>query len=329
MPMTTSRPIDIDDHPVVRKRYLVATPTIDLVTQRIVKQIRQRNPGAILYGYPRFGKTSSIRYVIHYLNDTFPGAVCVNFRCETHKSGSEDSFLVALLTAVGHKEPMAGKISRKRHRLLEHICMLADRSGKDWIVFFADEAQKLQVIEYEWLRDLHDALELKGIRMITILVGQPQLLDQKSALRQSHNTQIVLRFMVTEIRFGGIISAEEVGACLDAYDTSCYPSDSAWTFTRFFYPHAYTAGMRLSSQAGALWKAFERAHKAANLGNHIEIPMAYFARAVEHALSEHCRHDSDSFGFSPAVWDEAVLESNYVLACEEIRLGLPLPEWRS
>lgn len=87
--------------------------------------------------------------------------------------------------------------------------------------------------------------------------------------------------------------------------------------------------MRLSSQAGALWKAFERAHKAANLGNHIEIPMAYFARAVEHALSEHCRHDSESFGFSPAIWDEAVLESNYVLACEEIRLGLPLPEWRS
>lgn len=329
MLLTAQRPIDIDDHPIVRKRYLVATPTIDLVTQRIVKQIKLRNPGAILYGYPRFGKTSSIRYVIHYLNEIFPGAVCVNFRCETHKSGSEDSFLIALLTAVGHKEPLAGKISRKRHRLLEHICMLADRSGKDWIVFFADEAQKLQVIEYEWLRDLHDALELKGIRMITILVGQPQLLDQKSALRKSMNTQIVLRFMVTEIRFGGIVSAEDVATCLAAYDASCYPPESAWTFTRFFYPQAFAAGMRLSTYAHALWKAFERAHKAANLGERIEIPMAYFARAVEHALSEHSTRDSDGFGFSPAIWDEAVLESNYVLACEEIRLGLPLPDWRS
>ena len=42
---------------------------------------------------------------------------------------------------------------------------------------------------------------------------------------------------------------------------------------------------------------------AASSRNHIEIPMTYFARAVEHGLSEHCRHDSDSFGFSPAIWD--------------------------
>lgn len=326
MTLTHRRPIDIEDHPIVRKRYLIATPTIDLVTQRVVKQIRQRNPGAILYGYPRFGKTSSIRYVIHYLNETFPGAVCINFRCETHKSGSEDSFMIALLTAVGHKEPLAGKVSRKRHRLLEHICMLADRCAKDWIVFFADEAQKLQVIEYEWLRDLHDALELKGIRMITILVGQPQLLDQKSALRHSQNTQIVLRFMVTEIRFGGIASLEDVVTCLDAYDQSCYPPDSGWSFTRFFYPRAYTAGLRLSKQANAVWKAFERAYKTAGMTAAIEIPMAYFARAVEHALSEHSGSDSDGFSFSPAIWDEAVKESNYVLACEEIKLGLPVPD---
>jgi hypothetical protein len=328
MTLGYQRPTDIDDHPIVRKRYLVPTPTIDLVTDRVVKQIRLRNPGAILYGYPRFGKTSSIRYVIHYLGEKFPGAVCVNFRCETHKSGSEDSFLIALLSAVGHKEPLAGKISRKRIRLLEYICMLADRSGKDWIVFFADEAQKLQVIEYEWLRDLHDALELKGIRMITILVGQPQLLDQKSALRHSKDTQIVLRFMVTEIRFGGISSPEDVATCLQAYDESCYPPDSAWTFTRFFYPRAHAAGLQLSTQATALWRAFERAHKTAAMSAPMEIPMAYFARAVEHALSEHSVSDSESFCFSMAIWDEAVLESNYVLACEEIKQGLPLPEWR-
>lgn len=206
--------------------------------------------------------------------------------------------------------------------------MLADRSGKDWIVFFADEAQKLQVIEYEWLRDLHDGLELKGIRMITILVGQPQLLDQKSALRKSQNTQIVLRFMVTEMRFGGLTSPEDLATCLAAYDESCYPAGSAWPFSRFFYPQAYAAGLRLEAQAVPLWRAFERAHRSAGLANHIEIPMAYFSRAVEHALSEHSKADNTEFTFSPSIWDEAVLESTYVLACEEIRLGLPLPEWR-
>lgn len=328
MLMSYQRPIAMDDHPIVRKRYLIGTPTIDVVTKRIIKQIRLRNPGAILYGYPRFGKTCSIRYAIQYLKEEFPQAVCINFRCETHKSGSEDSFLASLLAAVGHEEPLAGKISRKRIRLLEFTCMLADRSGRDWIVFFADEAQKLQVIEYEWLRDLHDALEMKGIRMITILVGQPQLLDQKSALRQSRNTQIVLRFMVTEMRFGGLQSPEDFATCLDAYDDICHPADTAWSFTRFFYPRAHAAGLRLSQHALPLWRAFESAHKTAGLGDRIEIPMAYFARAVEHALQEHFAADCDSFNFSPAIWEEAVDESTYLLACEEIRLGMPLPEWR-
>lgn len=328
MNMTFQRPIEIDDHPIIGKRYLVATPTIDAVTGRIVKQISLRSPGAILYGYPRFGKTSAIRYIIRYLKEVFPGAICVNFRCETHKTGSEDAFLCSLLAAVGHSEPLAGRISRKRIRLISYICELADRAGKDWIVFFADEAQKLQVIEYEWLRDLHDQLEHKGIRMITILVGQPQILDQKSALRQSRDTQIVLRFMVTEMRFGGLRSVEDVATCLVAYDHSCYPTDSAWQFTRFFYPRAYAAGLRLADHALAVWSAFERAHYGAGFTDAIEIPMAYFARAVECALCEHYQYDSDDFDFSAAIWDQAVLDSTYVLACEETRLGLPLPEWR-
>jgi hypothetical protein len=328
MAMTFQRPIDIEEHPIIGKRYLVPTPTIDEVSGRIVKQIRLRSPGVILYGYPRFGKTSAIRYLIRYLKEIFPGAVCINFRCETHKSGSEDSFLCALLGAVGHSEPQAGRISRKRIRLIEFICELADRAGKDWFVFFADEAQKLQIMEYEWLRDLHDQLELKGIRMITILVGQPQILDQKSALRQSRDTQIVLRFMVTEMRFGGLRSAQDVATCLLAYDQSCYPADSAWQFTRFFYPRAYAAGLRLADHANAVWRAFERAHNQAGFAAPIEIPMAYFSRAVECALSEHYQYDSEDFDFSAAIWDEAVLDSTYVLACEEIRLGLPLPEWR-
>lgn len=328
MVRTYQRPVPIDDHPVVRKKYLIPTPTIDEVISRINKQIRLRNPGAILYGYPRFGKTSSIRYVINYLKEQHPDAVCINFRCESHKNGSEDAFFCALLDAVGHREPLAGKVARKRARLLERICELVDRSRRDWIVFFADEAQKLRIEEYEWLRDIHDSLEQRQIRMISILVGQPQLLNQKSSFRLSQNTQIVLRFMVTEMRFGGLLNARQMAVCLAAYDEACHPPDSAWTYTRFFYPRAYEGGLRLVDEAPALWAAFERAHEDASLGNVLEIPMAYFSRAVEHALSEQCGADAEDFRFSAAMWDEAVLESTYVLAMEEIRQGLPLPAWK-
>ena len=44
----------------------------------------------------------------------------------------------------------------------ERIKELVDNSGLNWVVFFADEAQRLDIIEYEWLRDVHDELERRG-----------------------------------------------------------------------------------------------------------------------------------------------------------------------
>lgn len=142
---------------------------------------------------------------------------------EAKKTPSEDGFFTTLLEAAGHEGALTGSATRKRRRLLERITELVDASGYNWFVIFADEAQRLKVIEYEWLRDVHDCLERKGIRMITLLVGQPQLLNQKSAFRQSNQTQIVLRFMISEMRFDGLADLPSVAACLQGYDDAVYP----------------------------------------------------------------------------------------------------------
>lgn len=36
MAITFQRPINVEEHPIIRKRYLVPTPTIDEVTERRV-----------------------------------------------------------------------------------------------------------------------------------------------------------------------------------------------------------------------------------------------------------------------------------------------------
>jgi hypothetical protein len=120
------------------------------------------------------------------------------------------------------------------------------------VIAFADEAQRLDIIEYEWLRDVHDELERAGIRMITLLVGQPQLLNQKNAFRASKQTQIVSRFMIDEMRFRGIQSVDDLATCLAGYDAACYPEASDWTYTRFFFPNAYDDGLRMVDQSVAI-----------------------------------------------------------------------------
>lgn len=320
MSVTYQRPVDLDHHPVVEQKYIVPTPSIDDMYARVKKLIRLRTPGAIIYAHPRFGKTYGIRYVIRVLKEDYPKVVIVSFGCEKKKSHSEDAFFSNLLKAVGHQGYLTGTITRKRARLIEKIEEMVDRSGHNWVVFFADEAQRLDIIEYEWLRDVHDELERHGIRMITLLIGQPELLNQKSAFRVSKQTQIVARFMIDEMRFRGLQSADDMATCLAGYDEAYFPESTKWSYTRFFFPCAWSEGFRLVNEAASMWEAFQQAHDEARFDYALEVPMQYFARSVEIALLENMDKDAYDFRFSPAIWQAAVAESNFVSAQEVLRL---------
>jgi type II secretory pathway predicted ATPase ExeA len=73
---------------------------------------------------------------------------------------------------------------------------------------FLDEAQRFNENEYEWLRDVHDVLDRQQIKLFTFLVGQEELLAQKTALQLAGKTQIVARLMVDELAFYGIRNAQ-------------------------------------------------------------------------------------------------------------------------
>lgn len=320
--MQIARPIEFDQHPLVEQKYIVPTPSIDEFYEKAKRLIRLRIPGAIVHACPRYGKTYSIRYVIRVLREDFPGIVVLSFGCHKKKNHSEDAFFANLLKAAGHPAAESGTITRKRSRLTDRIKERVDKTRYNLVIAFADEAQRLDIIEYEWLRDVHDELERAGIRMITFLVGQPQLLNQKTAFRESRQTQIISRFMIDEMRFRGIQTEDDLATCLAGYDTARFPQSSDWAYSRFFFPEAYEDGLRLVDQALPVWDAFERAHVGARFEDPLEIPMQYLARSVEIAFLEQSEHDSAEFRFSPAIWDAAVKASNYVSAHEELILQL-------
>lgn len=323
MTIFDSRPIVVDQHPVTKHQYIVPTPSIDAMMQKIKRLIKMHTPGALIFAHPRFGKTYGIRYVINALQDDYPGVVCLSCGTEAKKAPVEDAFFTTLLEATGHLGALTGSVTRKRRRLIERIAELVDTSGYNWFAIFVDEAQRLEVIEYEWLRDVHDILERKGIRMITLLVGQPQLLNQKTAFRKSNHTQIILRFMIAEMRFDGVADADSVATCLQGYDEAVFPPESVWTYTRFFFPQAYDGGLRLVNEAQSVWDAFGRAQERAHLNMAVEIPMQYLAHTVEIALETNMKRDSADFKFTAEMWDFAVKESFYIEALEELYRGMP------
>ena len=227
-----------------------------------------------------------IGYLRLLLARDLPKITSYHALCEHEPRYAEGPFFVNLLEAVGDHNPNAGAGSAKRMRLTLRIREAAARAGSGTVLLFCDEAQRYNENEYEWLCDVHDALDRQQIKLFTFLVGQQELLSQKTAMQIAGKTQIVARLMVEELSFYGIRNVDDVATCLNGYDQTAYPETSDWSFTRFYLPQAFDAGYRLLDDAGELWRAFEAAHHKASLPGHLEIPMESFVRAVEIVLKD-------------------------------------------
>ncbi|KML38956.1 hypothetical protein VL15_38675 [Burkholderia cepacia] len=292
--------------------YRIATPAIEAFYALVTKCLRYRIMGALIYGPSRIGKTRAIEYLRLLLARDLPKITSYHAQCEHKPWHAEGPFFVNLLEAVGDHAPNAGTNSAKRMRLTLRIREAAARAGSGTVLLFCDEAQRYNENEYEWLRDVHDALDRQQIKLLTFLVGQQELLAQKTALQMAGKTQIVARLMVEELAFYGIRHVDDVATCLNGYDQTAYPAGSAWSFTRFYVPQAFDAGYRLVDDAGTLWHTFEAAHHRASLPGALEIPMESFARAVEIVLKDSELQDAAGYCPAPALWAHAVHQCGYV-----------------
>ncbi len=314
-----SRPAPMEEHPVRRRTYRVPTPSIAAFHKLIDECLFMFISGALIHGRPRIGKSYAIEFVRRDLEQRFPKLSIYKMRCTHRQVASENGFFSGLLHAVKHPAQSSASKAALRGRLLHKMRQVAEQKGDDRIVLFADEAQNLREVEYEWLRDLHDDLENNELRLFTFLVGQPQLLAQKSALQAQDKAQIVARFMVEDLAFRGITSAEQCAAVTAAYDKGEYPDKSGWSYTRFFLPRAHAAGLTLAESGQRLWEAFEDAHVKADLEGPVEVPMKYFTAAIEAALLLSYPQDCPTLRFDGAFWANMVERSRYVMAQKAAR----------
>ncbi|WP_176317566.1 ATP-binding protein [Burkholderia vietnamiensis] len=321
MPDSLQRPVDPAAHPLLNQTYIVPTPAIAEMYARVRLCLRRGIAGAVIYGHTRWGKTYAIRYCARLLHHDLRRIVVLSLGMPQNPSRSEALFFGMLLEATRHERADSGSALQRRLRLYHRLAEMVERAGGNTLVVFVDEAQRLELEHYEWLRDVQDELSRRGIRMFTFLVGQPGILNRKSSFKQNVDTsQIVARFMVEEMRFAGLRGAGDLKMPLGAYDSSVFPEGSGWNYTRFFLQRAFDHGFRLGEQHELLWEAFDAAHRCARFDFPMEIPMEYLARAIEIALTDNMEHDAPGFALSAACWGQAVDESNFVAALEELRI---------
>ena len=225
-------------HPLIRRHYRVATAAIEELVDLVEHCVRVLIPGALVHARPRMGKTHAIDYVALHLNRHRPDLLVLRMSCEHHRTQFEGPFFSALLAAAGVRDTQPASISQKRFALARRLSEQLQLRAGHIVVLFCDEAQRLSKHALEWLRDVHDQLAQQGVRLVTFLVGQPQLTEHKAQYQLAGDEQIVARFMIEQLNFRGIATAQAAATCLASYDQTRYPESTGPSFTQFFCPLA-------------------------------------------------------------------------------------------
>ncbi|MFS0672582.1 MULTISPECIES: ATP-binding protein [Ornithinibacillus] len=319
-PEISTRPsIPSGGHPIEQGDYLIDTISINELADSVLKWINLRNPGAVIYGEPRLGKSYAIKYIqkvfdLKYKSQWFTYIV----RTRKMRNPNENRFFEHLLKDIGHELYNIGKVDAKRDRLINFLFERGNRSIRNQIVLFIDDAQRLGTVEYEWLMDVYNELESYGITLTTILVGQKELSNRRNTYLTS-DKQIVGRFMIHENRFYGLREPEELAFLLSSYDdVTEYPTNSGWSYTRYFFPVAYSEGLRLENETEVIWQCIQEIRAKAGVKHKIEIPMHYMIAIINYVLKKFGANEGNERWPTTNMWLEAIIESGYVNAAEVI-----------
>ena len=267
-------------------------------------------PGGMVYGPQRAGKTQAIKYLRSHsealLNAKIPTIFLSTWQ-PTPSSTTENRFFAEMLAALNYKLPDQGTAAIKRRRILSLIQEDVKERNEHRVVLFIDEAQWLTKEQLRYLMDIHNQLKINDIRLITILVGQPELVDLKKDFLSIGERHLIGRFMTATHRFNGMTGENELAKVLCALDESpINVEESEKTFTESFVPIAYAEGFRINSYSTLIWKTVTTEIEAGGGKSVRELPMQAVYALLRLLMKHLEKIDSKDLTLSKDVLDKKI-----------------------
>lgn len=303
-------------HPIEQGHYLIPTTEVLRLMESITKIVNNRLPGMIVYGRPRLGKTSAVKFAIENIPNQIGAPLPILIaNSNSYRVPSEEKFFLDMLNDFKFPFPSRRKPTEMRRQIVNLMLEKAEKSRLRRIILIMDEAHRLTEFHYNWLMDIYNELDREKISMSVLSVGQEELLSRRTFFLEQKKSQIIGRFMTHEHHFYGLRTLKEIKLVLKCYDSpeiSSYPEDSGWSYTRYFFPEGYENGNRLENSAKEVYGIFQEIRKEYGLSSAFEIPMEYFAFTVENALKAYGSHGDQCEWISPSQWREAIKLSGYI-----------------
>jgi hypothetical protein len=245
-------------HPLLQDNAIFPTRALEEFINTLRYWLMNLLPGGIVYGNQRTGKTQALRYLINNiqtsLGEDIP-AIILSAWEPTATSTTENRFFGELLYALGYAIPNSGTAAIKRRRAIDFIIGKTRDKKEHRYLLIIDEAQWLSSSQLRYLMDIHNQLKFANIRLITILVGQPELLMMKNDLRTRKERHLLGRFMTDSHEFHGLQNLNDLKRIMHSLDNdSEFPIGSGCSYTQFFAPLAYQRGWRVEQDADLTWR---------------------------------------------------------------------------
>lgn len=306
-----NRPV-IAEHPLTENSYIFLTKQIAILYKKTNDWIQNRMPGAVIYGESRMGKSTAIRYLMASLKATWGNKA--NFYSMITKTDlrlTDKTFFEGMLRAVGHPEISKGTITDKRNRLTNLLIARASSTNTRKIVFFIDEAQKLTDTHFDFYMDISNELDANGIALISILVGQSELLKKRGSLK-GYRDMIRNRFFLESCEFQGLLTKGDFQLCLNQYDKELkYPTNSDWSFTRYYFPEQFNSGFRLTNYTDIIYDSFWKIQQKYHLTSFEQVPMQYLVNFIRVLLIEYGIDGENCWDLSEKQISDAIKKGLY------------------
>jgi hypothetical protein len=293
-------------HPMQLGKYGILTAPIFRLYQSLCQWMLSLKSGCIVYGVSRIGKTYSIDVLTKLLKERFADIAIFTHDLGKHDSHTEKEFFTDILRSFGHPEGERKNRDNAGNRfgiLLDFMVEEAMKNYMTRVLFFIDEAQLLTITQYGYLRTLFNRLHTRHVVPTFVLIGDEKLYTQYKDTYEN-DREISGRFMNEVYNFRGIMNEDEVELALNGYDITEEPKGSGWSFTRYFFPTAFDANWRLTSQAKTIWDLY--CEYAQIVKREQEIPMEHLGPIVQNFLTTFSDLEVAAPVFSRDAWCEAL-----------------------
>lgn len=299
-----------DMHPLLRDAAIFPTRAVEEFVNAVKGWLDNLLPGAFVWGHPRIGKTQAIKYLRMncrgLLGSPIPTAM-MSCGESTVSATTENRFFGEMLRVLGYGLTGSGTAALKRHRVIAYMVERVREAREHRFLLFVDEAQWMSAAHFRFLMDLHNQLKLEEVRLVTVLVGTPELLKIKQDLRSAGENHLLGRFMAGSHHFRGAVGLPDFRRLLRALDQGCeYPENSGVSYTRFFLPKAFGAGWRLVKQTDRIWRQLHLAFRRENIPKTKELPMQALTALIRWLLEALSHLDDPTLELEDKLIDESI-----------------------